>query len=118
MLKQVQHDESVIPNLIRELLTKTQTKTTTPNRQTTNKMKKLIATLSFIFAFTFMSNAQIFLIDDEIDNPRIPSDEFVIDNPGWHGSGEDWYTPVGDGALLLAALGGAYLFGKRRKENK
>ena len=79
-------------------------------------MKKLFATISFIFAFAFASNAQVFLIDEEIDNPRIANDEFNIVNPGWHGSGEDWYTPVGDGALLLAALGGAYLFGKRRKK--
>ena len=78
-------------------------------------MKKLIATISLIFAFAFASNAQVFLIDDEINNPRIQNDEFNINNPGYHGSGEDWYTPVGDGALLLAALGGAYLLGKRKK---
>ena len=78
-------------------------------------MKKILATLLLILSFNFVSNAQIFLIDDEIDNPRIPSDEFNIDNPGWHGSGEDWYTPIGDGALLLAALGGAYLVGKKKK---
>ena len=81
----------------------------------TDKMKKLIATVSLILAFATVSNAQVFLIDDGIDNPRNPNDEFNINNPGYHGSGEDWYTPVGDGALLLAALGGAYLFGKKKK---
>ena len=78
-------------------------------------MKKILSTLILIFSFSLMSNAQVFLIDDEIDNPRIQNDEFNIDNPGSHGLGEDWYTPVGDGALLLAALGGAYLLGKKKK---
>ena len=81
-----------------------------------SKMKKILATLLLVFSFSFVSNAQVFLIDDGIDNPRNPNDEFNINNPGYHGSGEDWYTPVGDGALLLAALGGAYLLGKKRKE--
>lgn len=80
-------------------------------------MKKILATLSFIFIFTFSSNAQVFLIDDDIDNPRVPDVEFNINNPGIHGSGEDWYLPVGDGVLLLAALGGAYLFGKKKKKD-
>ena len=82
----------------------------------TNKMKKILATLIIILSFNIMSNAQVFLIDDEIDNPRIQNEEFNINNPGYHGSGEDWYTPVGDGALLLAALGSAYLIGKKRKK--
>ena len=81
-----------------------------------SKMKKILATLLLVFSFSFVSNAQVFLIDDGIDNPRNPNVEFNINNPGYHGSGEDWYTPVGDGALLLAALGGAYLLGKKRKE--
>ena len=81
-----------------------------------SKMKKILATLLLVFSFSFVSNAQVFLIDEGIDNPRNPNVEFNINNPGYHGSGEDWYTPVGDGALLLAALGGAYLLGKKRKE--
>ena len=79
-------------------------------------MKKLIATISLILAFATVSNAQVFLIDDGIDNPRNPNEEFNIVNPDYHGSGEDWYTPIGDGALLLAALGGAYLLGKIKKK--
>ena len=82
----------------------------------TDKMKKLIATVSLILAFATVSNAQVFLIDDGIDNPRNPNEEFNIVNPGYHGSSEDWYTPVGDGTLLLAALGGAYLLGKKKKK--
>ena len=82
-------------------------------------MKKILATLIIVLSFNIMSNAQVFLIDEEIDNPRIANDEFNIVNPGWHNSGEDWYeeyVPVGNGAMLLAALGGAYLIGKKRKK--
>ena len=85
----------------------------------TNKMKKILATLIIVLSFNIMSNAQVFLIDEEIDNPRIANDEFNIVNPGWHNSGEDWYeeyVPVGNGAMLLAALGSAYLIGKKRKK--
>ena len=82
-------------------------------------MKKILATLIIVLSFNIMSNAQVFLIDEEIDNPRIANDEFNIVNPGWHNSGEDWYeeyVPVGNGALLLAALGSAYLIGKKIKK--
>ena len=85
----------------------------------TNKMKKILSTLILILSFSIMSNAQVFLIDDGIDNPRIVNEEFSIVNPGWHNSGQDWfeeYVPVGNGALLLAALGGAYMLGKKRKK--
>ena len=82
----------------------------------TYRMKKISATLLLIISFSVTSKAQVFIIDDELDNPRIQSEEFFIDNPGWHGSGEDWYTPVGSGVLLLAALGGAYLIGKKKQK--
>ena len=81
-----------------------------------NTMKKIIATLSIVFAVTFAAEAQVFIIDEDIDNPRVETEEFDINNPGFHGSGSDWYLPLGDGALLLAALGGAYLLNKKRKK--
>lgn len=82
----------------------------------TYRMKKISATLLLIISFSVTSKAQVFILDDELDSPRTQSEEFFIDNPGWHGSGEDWYTPVGSGALLLAALGGAYLIGKKKQK--
>ena len=65
---------------------------------------------------TFAAEAQVFIMDSDIDNPRVETEEFDINNPGFHGSGSDWYLPLGDGALLLAALGGAYLLNKKRKK--
>lgn len=80
-------------------------------------MKKTIAILSLVFALILSSNAQVFVIDGDGSNPRVPAEEeFDINNPGNHGSGDDWYLPIGGGALLLAALGGAYLFGKKRNK--
>ena len=79
-------------------------------------MKKILATLILVFSFSIMANAQVFLIDEDVTNPRTQNSGFNIDNPAWYGSGEDWYTPIGDGALLLAALGGAYLLGKKNKK--
>ena len=81
----------------------------------TYRMKKISATLLLIISFSVTSKAQVFILDDELEGPRTQSEEFFIDNPLDHGSGEDWYVPVGSGALLLAGLAGAYLLGKKKK---
>ena len=44
------------------------------------------------------------------------SSQLSVDLPGIYDSGEDWFTPVGEGIFVLAGLAGAYLVGKRRKE--
>ena len=84
----------------------------------TNKIKKILATLMLVFSFSITLNAQIFIVDDDEYNSRYTED-FNVDNPNWHGSGEDWfeeYVPVGSGTLLLAGLAGAYLLGKKKKK--
>ena len=42
----------------------------------------------------------------------------LLSLPGTHGSGQDATAPLGTGIALLAALGGAYLVTKKRKEQK
>ena len=42
---------------------------------------------------------------------------FMMDGPENYGLAVDWYTPVGDGIIVLSVLGGAYLL-RKRKENK
>ena len=63
------------------------------------------------------ADAQIFIMSDEeyMNNNRLtPPPGYVPILP--QGGQEDWiYAPLGDGMLLLLGLGGAYLFGKRRK---
>ena len=82
----------------------------------TYRMKKIFATLLLILSINVTSKAQIFILDDELEGPRIQNEAFYIDNPLDHGSGEDWYVPVGSGTLLLAGLAGAYLVDKKRKK--
>ena len=62
------------------------------------------------------SHAQVFIMEDE-HSLRPPDPEEVL---GWpvnpqngYGTSNDEYTPLGDGILLLAALGGAYLLKKK-----
>ena len=64
------------------------------------------------------ASAQIFITEEDYNNNRDPSDDnggfpFII-HPD-HDSTLD-YTPIGNGIWLLGCLGGAYLLGKRRKE--
>ena len=62
-----------------------------------NMFRTIVVLLLMVMAST--SQAQVF-----------------INLPQGYGLGGDWYTPVGDGIAVLAALGGAYLLGKRRKK--
>lgn len=63
------------------------------------------------------ADAQIFIMseDEYMNNSRLnPTYGMVPILP--QGGQEDWIlAPLGDGVLLLLGLGGAYLFGKRRK---
>ena len=71
-----------------------------------------------LFLFMTMSltmKAQVFMMDGD-ENYREPENPQVFAGlPENYGLGVDWYTPVGDGILLFAALGGAYLLNKRKK---
>lgn len=61
--------------------------------------------------------AQIFIMDDdEYNNRGYGDDKLIVDNPQVYNSGQDWFTPVGEGVFVLAGLAGAYLLGKRKKE--
>ena len=80
-------------------------------------MKKLIMTIAIATMFAAPAMAQVFLDDDDMNGNRANgSSQLVINNPAVYDSGEDWFAPVGEGMLLLAGLAGAYLVGKRRKE--
>jgi hypothetical protein len=70
-------------------------------------------------AMSLTMKAQVFMLDGD-ENYREPENPQVFAGlPENYGLGVDWYTPVGDGIILLAALGGAYLIGKKRqKQNK
>ena len=87
------------------------------NTQSKQNMFRTIVVLLFM-AMASMAQAQVFMMDGD-ENYREPEDPQVFINlPQGYGLGVDWYTPVGDGVLLLAALGGAYLMGKRKNALK
>lgn len=82
-------------------------------------LKKLtVLAIGLMLATT--TQAQILVMEGEEDNFRsntVTNGEF--NNIIFHGSQNDQtnYLPLGDGVLLLAALGGAYLL-NRKKKNK
>lgn len=81
-------------------------------------MKKLIMTIAIATMFVAPSMAQVFLDDEDLNNrgEGVDPSELFIDNPATYDSGEDWYTPVGEGVIALVGLAGAYLLGKLKKE--
>ena len=79
-----------------------------------HKTRKAVAILLFL-AMSLTMKAQVFMLDGD-ENYRTPEDPQVFAGlPENYGLGVDWYTPVGDGIMLLAALGGAYLLRKKKK---
>lgn len=79
------------------------------------KRRRVIVLLLFMIMSLTMK-AQVFMMDGD-ENYREPENPQVFAGlPENYGLAVDWYTPVGDGILLFAALGGAYLIGKRKKD--
>lgn len=83
-------------------------------------MKKLILAITTILTLASApAMAQIFLDDEDLNNRgngastieglgvMVPEQNVTYDQ----------YVPVGEGILLLAGLAGAYLVGKRKKED-
>ena len=65
--------------------------------------------------------AQVFIMEED-ENDRVDN---VFGNGQWnniivHGSTDDQtnWVPLGSGIMVLTALGGAYLIGKRKKERQ
>ena len=79
-----------------------------------HKTRKAVTVLLFL-AMSLTMKAQVFMLDGD-ENYRMPEDPAVFAVlPNNFGGGYDYFMPVGDGIMLLAALGGAYLFRKREK---
>lgn len=63
--------------------------------------------------------AQVFMMEDDNDPERnVLGANGTYGNVIFHGSQNDQanFVPIGNGVLLLAALGGAYLLGNNKKE--
>ncbi len=80
-------------------------------------MKKLILAITTILTLASApAMAQIFLDDEDLNNRATNPDGFGVMVPEQNVT-YDQYVPVGEGILLLAGLAGAYLVGKRKKED-
>lgn len=67
------------------------------------------------------AQAQVFTTDDELNNRAGGDMDEVLGRIPYHGVDYDQanaFAPVGEGILLLTALGGCYLLGKKRKEEE
>lgn len=81
------------------------------------KRRRVIVLLLFV-TMSLTMKAQVFMIDGD-ENYREPENPQVFAGlPENYGLGVDWYTPVGDGILLFAALAGGYLFSKRKNKSE
>ena len=80
------------------------------------RIQIIITTLILLLAGT--AQAQVFTMTEE-ENDRAAGDMDVLGRIPYHGVDYDQanaFAPLGEGMLLLTALGGCYLLGKRKKE--
>lgn len=76
---------------------------------------KLLTAVTILFV-AFPVKAQVFILDDEFEGTqRNPSVDFGLIVP-YEGGDADQFVPLGEGVLVLATLGGAYLLKKRKKD--
>lgn len=76
--------------------------------------RRIIAIAAAMMLFAAPAMSQVFILEDDEFNKR------SVTEPGamvpTQGVTYDQYVPVGEGVMLLAGLAGAYLLGKRKKE--
>ena len=80
--------------------------------------KKLIVTLVTVFVALTPAMSQVFITpEEEWNNNRAGSDVPLGVVVAEQDVEYDQFVPVGSGMLILGCLGGAYLLGKRRKDD-
>ena len=88
-------------------------------------MKKTLLTIAIVLGLGLAGFAQGGVFnrgsvpetrDGGADNPMMPSAHGANTDFGGDGTGTEQPTPLGTGIAVLAALGGAYLIGKKRRE--
>lgn len=82
-------------------------------------MKKRIITIAALMLMAVVpAMSQVFILEDnEWNNKRNSQDGFGVMVPEQDVI-YDQYVPVGEGLFVLAGLAGAYLLGKRKKEQE
>lgn len=88
-----------------------------PNKENRRSMRKVVMLYFVIFALISSANAQVFLLNDKGNRTGATHEELSDLNIPIHLEDYDQaYAPIGSGVVLLAALGGTYLLGKKRKK--
>ena len=83
--------------------------------------KRIIAIAAALMMATAPAMAQVFIMEDDDYNGKrqnTPSSQLSVDLPGIYNSGEDWYTPAGEGIFVLAGMAVLYLmrtYNKRKQ---
>lgn len=78
--------------------------------------KRIIAITTVLMLAAAPAMSQVFLDDEAVNSDRLGTNGANLPYVPEQNVTHDQYTPVGEGILLLAGLAGAYLIGKRRKE--
>lgn len=83
-------------------------------------MKKTLLIFTLLLTLAAPMRAQVFIMEEDENEFRN-----VFGNGEWnnvivHGSPDDQtnFVPLGEGMMMLAALGGAYLLGRRKDGRK
>jgi hypothetical protein len=80
-------------------------------------MKKILLTIAILMTMAFSANAQcdVFFNWNDADNEtnRYVGDDFSFNLPAAHGSEYDYNAPLGNGLLVLTALGVGYAIKKK-----
>ena len=82
-------------------------------------MRKSLMLLVTMLLMAMPMRSQVFLTQEDLDSERMGQWEdigLIIPIHEQDFDQAEPYAPVGSGIAVLAALGGAYLLGKRRKE--
>ena len=80
--------------------------------------KKLMVLATLMVLTLSPLKAQVFIGDNEFEGVlRQGESEYVLVVPN-EGSDADQYTPLGEGMLLLALFGEAYLHKKRKEDDR
>ena len=81
------------------------------------KKRHILLAALLLLAMAVPSRAQIFVMDESANFRPTGEDEAVLANPQF-GQGYDSFVPLGDGILLLATLGGAYLLREKSRPER
>ena len=79
--------------------------------------KRIFAIVAALMLMAAPAMAQIYMTEEDMNSARAET-EFGVMVPTQAIDDDQWkITPVGEGIALLTVLAGAYLIGKRKKED-